>query len=59
MEPDRDPFGLEKVQDFRDIGLDMWRGVIIKKEEKVEEEAPDLGREFFILDLGQPVIQFV
>jgi hypothetical protein len=54
---DGDPVGLENIHDLRDVGLDMRRGVIIKKEKKVEQKATDLGRKLFILDSIQPEFQ--
>jgi hypothetical protein len=58
VKTDGNPVGFEYIHDLGNIGLDMRRGVIIEKKEKVQQEAADLGRKLFILDLIQPVFQF-
>ena len=46
-----DFLGFEEIHDLADIGLDMRRGVIVKKEKKVQQKASDFHRKLFVPDL--------
>jgi len=58
-DPGGNSFGLEQFQDLDDIALDGRRGVSVEEEKKIQEEAPRLACELFILDLGQSTIQLI
>ncbi len=58
-DPGGNSFGLEQFQDLDDIALDGRRGVSVEEEKKIQEEAPRLACELFILDLSQSTIQLI
>jgi len=40
----------KEIEDFVDVGLDVWRRRVVKKKEEVQKEPADLGSKLLVLD---------